>query len=110
MDFREGGHWHFAMIDPAGTEYWSWLDYLSIQAIEGYTARDGFCNAQGEVNSHLPRSENITKFSEAGAHTLVESTVTYPNAEALETVLQMGLEAGLSSTLDRLDELLATIT
>jgi len=21
MDFREGGHWHYAMVEPNGTEY-----------------------------------------------------------------------------------------
>ncbi|MDX5152197.1 MAG: SRPBCC domain-containing protein, partial [Acidiferrobacterales bacterium] len=42
MDFREGGYWHYAMIMPDGQEYWSRQDYVSIQPIEHYTARDGF--------------------------------------------------------------------
>ena len=109
IDFREGGHWHFSMTDPAGKQYWSWFDYLTINPIENYTALDGFCNEEGELNSDLPRAENSTRFIDAGQHTLVESLVTYPNEEALNTVLQMGLEAGLTSTLIRLDELLAGI-
>ena len=23
MEFREGGHWHYAMVEPDGKEYWS---------------------------------------------------------------------------------------
>ncbi len=109
MDFREGGHWHFVMIDPAGNEYWSWFDYISITPIESYTARDGFCNAEGELNPHLPRAENVTRFVESGSHTFIKSVVTYPDEASLTTVLEMGLEGGLASTLERLDELLITL-
>ncbi len=27
MDFRNGGHWHYVMIDPSGSEYWGWTEY-----------------------------------------------------------------------------------
>ncbi len=27
MDFREGGHWHYAMVEPNGTEYWGLTEY-----------------------------------------------------------------------------------
>jgi len=42
-------------------------------------------------------------------HTLVRTVVTYKTAEDLEKVIQMGMKDGLTSTLARLDELLATL-
>ena len=35
MEFREGGHWHYAMVDPTGPEYWAIMSYLKIKPIEG---------------------------------------------------------------------------
>ena len=37
FDFNEGGHWHFAMIDPNGTHYWSRTDFETITPIDGFT-------------------------------------------------------------------------
>jgi len=108
MDFREGGYWHYAMIDPNGTEYWSRQDYVSIRPIEHYIARDGFTDESGELNSELPQSHLDVSFRELDDHTLVETIVTYADLAGLEKVLEMGLQEGLTSTLERLDELLMT--
>ena len=56
MDFREGGHWHYAMVEPGGTEHWNRLDYRTIRPIDGFTALDGFADASGNVNAKMPRS------------------------------------------------------
>ncbi|MBO9512591.1 MAG: SRPBCC domain-containing protein [Variovorax sp.] len=110
MDFSEGGHWHYAMVEPHGQEYWGRMDYQTIRPIDSYTSLDGFCDATGELNPALPRSRWHVAFSDpsaAGApHTLVETVVSYASPEALRQVMQMGLKEGLTSTLERLDELL----
>ncbi|MEJ2107738.1 MAG: SRPBCC domain-containing protein [Acidiferrobacteraceae bacterium] len=110
MDFREGGYWHYAMIMPDGTEYWSRQDYASIQPIEHYTARDGFTDETGEVNPTLPQSDQDLTFKDLGDHTLVQTIVTYPSLSDLEKVIEMGMQEGLTSTLERLDELLPTLS
>lgn len=110
MDFREGGYWHYAMIMPDGTEYWSRQDYVSIQPIEHYTARDGFTDETGEVNPALPQSDQDLTFMELGDHTLVQTIVTYQSLNDLEKVIEMGMQEGLTSTLERLDELLPTLS
>ncbi len=57
MDFREGGHWHYAMVDPNGTEYWGRTEYQTIHPREQYTARDGFSDETGVVNPELPQAD-----------------------------------------------------
>lgn len=106
MDFREGGHWVFAMIEPSGTEHWSRTDYLEIKPKEYFTGIDSFCNNEGEVNPQYPSSKMEVKFSDLNEHTLMETVVTYDSAEALQTVIAMGMEGGLKSTLESLDDLL----
>lgn len=109
MDFSEGGHWHYAMVGPDGQEYWGRMDYQTIQPIENYTSLDGFCDDTGALNPELPRSKwNIT-FSDVATHTLVETVVSYTSSAALKQVITMGLKEGMTSTLERLDELLVTL-
>jgi uncharacterized protein YndB with AHSA1/START domain len=106
MEFKEGGHWLYAMVEPSGQEYWGRMDYQKIHPIDSYTALDGFCDDTGALNPALPRSTWHVSFSDAATQTLVQTVVSYASAEALEQVMQMGMKEGLTSTLERLDELL----
>jgi uncharacterized protein YndB with AHSA1/START domain len=106
MDFREGGHWLYAMVDPAGPEYWGRMDYVKINPIKSYTALDGFCNDKGELNPELPRTNWVATFQDQEDHCIVQTVVTYKSLTDLEAVIQMGMKEGLTSTLERLDDLL----
>ncbi len=106
MDFREGGYWHYAMITPDDQTFWNRLDYKTITPIDGYTARDGFCDEAGAVNPNMPGSDWDVSFIDAGQRTLVKTIVQYASVEGLQASIDMGLEGGMASTLERLDELL----
>ncbi|SHM74001.1 Uncharacterized conserved protein YndB, AHSA1/START domain [Duganella sacchari] len=109
MEFREGGHWHYAMVEPNGQEYWGRLDYQTIQPIDRYTALDGFSDASGALNPDLPRSTWSVTFSDKADHTVVETVVAYASPEAIQQVIDMGMKDGMTSTLERLDELLLAL-
>ena len=109
MDFSEGGRWHYAMIDPTGTEYWNLTEYLTIHPIDYYTALDAFCDAEAVINPDMPRAEWLVKFTDKGENALVETVVTYKSLADLEQVINMGMEEGLAATLDKLDTLLLTL-
>lgn len=109
MDFREGGHWLYAMVEPNGTEYWGRMDYETIQAIEHYSGLDAFCDANGVLNPDLPRANWDVTFKDLNEHSLVQTIVTYKSLADLETVIKMGMKEGLTSTLERLDDLLITL-
>ncbi len=109
MDFREGGHWHYAMVEPNGTEYWGWVDYIKIQPIDYYISSDAFSNAEGEINKDLPSAEWRVTFTDKDANALVETVVSYQSFADLEKVIQMGMEQGMMATLEKLDELLVNL-
>ena len=109
MDFRAGGYWHYAMVTPDGDEFWSRLDYLTIRPIDGYSARDGFCDEAGRVNPDLPRSDWEVTFADAADRTLVTTIVLYASADDIQKAIDMGLKEGLASTMERLDELLPAL-
>lgn len=109
MDFREGGHWHYAMLHE-GQEFWARMDYQTIRPIDNYTALDGFCDASGTLNPALPRARWDVTFSDQGQRTLVDTVVSYDSADALQQIIDMGMKEGLTSTLERLDDLLVSLT
>lgn len=111
MDFREGGHWHYGMVMPDGQTFWSRQDYLQIHPIDGYSALDGFSDESGQVNPDLPRSRWEVTFADAApGRTLVTTQVQYQSAADLQKVIDMGMKEGLTSTLERLDELLEAMS
>ena len=110
MDFRDGGYWHYAMVTPDGQSFWNRLDYLKINPIDDYSAMDGFCDESGAVNPDMPRSNWIVTFSDVGDRTLVTTIVQYGSPEGLQKAIDMGLEGGMESTMERLDELLPMLS
>src|SRR5258708_6383906 len=95
MDFREGGHWHYAMVGPKGEEHWALVNYETIQSrlISGqkkFTGVDAFADEDGKVNKDLPQSKWEVTFAHKGEITLVEYHIAYDDLAQLETIIQMG--------------------
>lgn len=107
MDFRNGGHWHYAMIDPVGPEYWGYTEYLDVKPIDSYRTMDAFSDSEGNINQELPRATWDVTFTDKGDNAVVTTVVQYASLQDLETIIHMGMEEGMKMTLDKLDELLA---
>jgi uncharacterized protein YndB with AHSA1/START domain len=94
------------METPDGERYWSRYDYQTITPIDGYTTLDGFTDESGVINPDMPRARLNVSFVDQGERTLVTTIVNYGSAEDLQKVIAMGMEQGMTSTMERLDELL----
>jgi uncharacterized protein YndB with AHSA1/START domain len=109
MDFRVGGKWHFCMKGPDGTEAWGMALYKDIKAPEKIYYEDYFSDKDGKLNKDLPSTLIKVHFEEAGGKTTVKSWAKYSSKDDLQKVLDMGMEAGMAETLDRLEEYLAKV-
>ncbi len=109
MVFSEGGHWHHAMVDAEGQEYWGYLEYQTIRPIENYTALDSFCDESGVINHEFPCQVWDVTFIEQQDQTLVEAVISFQSREALGQVIEMGMKVGMTTMLQRLDELLVAM-
>jgi uncharacterized protein YndB with AHSA1/START domain len=106
MDFREGGHWLYVMTGSEGDEHWSFADYIDVQPQERFTGRDGFSDAEGNINTDMPQSSWEISFSDSEEGTLVSFRIMYDDLQQLEATIQMGFKEGLSMAMEGLDKLL----
>ncbi|QDH80709.1 SRPBCC domain-containing protein [Echinicola soli] len=110
MNFTEGGYWLFAMISPEGEQHWSRLDFQHIQPTDHYTAVDVFCDENGKPNPDLPQGNWKTSFANSADTTTVDILISYGSLEDLEAIVKMGMQEGLTQTLEQLEVLLSTLS
>lgn len=110
MEFQEGGHWHYAMVDQDDTHYWGRTDYTSITPKTHYATTDAFSDETGAPNNDMPISDWDVTFSDTSKGTMVETVIQYASPDDLQKVIDMGMKEGLTSTLETLDEVLAELT
>ena len=106
MDFREGGHWHYAMLGPAGEVFWCFADYITIEPYKRYTGLDGWADESGHVDTKMPQSKWEAIFTDKGPLTQVEFNIVYPDLAQLEATIQMGFREGLALAMEGLDQVL----
>ena len=109
MDFREGGTWKYDMVGPEGERHGGIQIYDSIVPIDYFSGKDAFADEQGNINEDLPVATWKNTFTKTDNGTLVTSFAQYPNAEALETVVKMGMAEGLTMAHDQLEEVLSKL-
>jgi uncharacterized protein YndB with AHSA1/START domain len=109
MDFREGGHWLYAMVGPNGEEHWAIANYIAVENQKSFTAEDAFSDPDGNINTEMPQSKWETEFSSIEGGTLVTFHITYPDLAQLEATIQMGFKEGLTMAAQGLDEYFASL-
>lgn len=70
---------------------------------------DSFCDAEGNTNTSLPSTSVSMIFIDMSGKTKIVSRSEYASAEALKTVMNLGMIQGITETWDRLEERLAQV-
>lgn len=114
MDFRPGGVWHYCMkcVDKNQGEFYGMEScgkqvYKDIVEPEKIVYTDYFTDAEGNENDAMPATEGTLEFIDLGGKTRLVSRSEYISAEALKTVMDMGMLQGITETWDRLEERLS---
>jgi uncharacterized protein YndB with AHSA1/START domain len=109
MDFRVGGTWHFCMKGPDGMESWGKALYKAIKVPEYIHYEDYFSDKDGNLNKEMPWTLLKFDFTEKNGKTIVTGAAEYSSREDLQKVIDMGMIAGITETLDKLEEYLMTL-
>jgi uncharacterized protein YndB with AHSA1/START domain len=116
VDFRPGGIWHYCMKcmdknqgDFYGFESWGKAVYEEIVTNEKIVYVDYFSDADGNEAEGMPSTQVTMSFLEHEGKTKLISVGRYDSAEALKSVLEMGMEQGITETWDRFEEHLQSL-
>lgn len=109
MDFREGGLWRYDMKGPDGDKHHCRCDYDIIKVNHSFSGKDGFCDADGNLNNEFPGMYWQTHFGDKEGITLVNIEISFDTIEDLEKIVEMGFKEGFTMAHGNLDELLETL-
>lgn len=109
LDFREGGHWHYAIISPEGKKHWSRYDYKKIEPGKSIVELRAFSDEHGRALPDFAPTECTLFFSQGKDHALVTMTEKYSSPEMFEKMAMPSHKKGFSSHLKNLDGLLLTL-
>ena len=104
LDFRPGGSWRFVTRDPDGTEYAFRGEIREVVPPERVVQTFEFEGMPGAISV-----ETMT-LTESDGKTTLTATSRFDSVEALEGMLQSGMEEGAAETYDRLEEYLGTLS
>ena len=107
-DLAPGSRVEYHMTGPEGDQPHGYWEVLEADAPHRLVFRDGFANADGTPNNDLPMNTarvRIEALDNGRTRMSIESV--FPNAEAMEQVLAMGMEDGLTQAVGQIDAILA---
>jgi len=107
-DLRSGGRVEYHMTGPTGDQPKGYWEILDVDPPRRLSFRDGFANADGTPNSDMPMNEIDVAIEEIGdGRTRMSIASIFPDAAAMEQMLAMGMEPGLTEAVGQIDAILA---
>jgi uncharacterized protein YndB with AHSA1/START domain len=107
-DLAPGSRVEYHMTGPAGDQSRGYWDVLEVDAPHQLALRDGFANDDGTPNTDMPLNTVRVRIEALGqGRTRMSIESVFPSAEAMEQVLGMGMEEGLTLAVGQIDAILA---
>lgn len=107
-DLRPGGRTTYFMTGPDGDKHAGYWQITAVEEPRSFTFTDGFADLDFNPNPDLPVATNVFTFTEHNGGTRATYVTTYESAEALRTVLDMGVIEGATSAINQIDDLVAS--
>ncbi|MCU0317398.1 MAG: SRPBCC domain-containing protein [Fimbriimonadaceae bacterium] len=111
--FEEGGSFIYIMRCVDESQDWfgqtscGKMEFSNIQPPKSFEYRDVFTDENGVVNEAMPASQTLVTLSEiTSSQTMLKVATRYAQSEALQQMLEMGMEEGYGETLEKLENLL----
>ncbi len=107
-DLAPGSHVEYHMTGPSGDQPHGYWDVIEVEPPRTLVFLDGFARADGTPDDTFPRNEGrVTIESIDGGRTRMSIESRFPSAAAMEQVLGMGMQEGLTQAVGQIDAILA---
>ena len=110
-DLRPDGRVEYHMTGPEGDQPRGYWEIVDAAAPHRLVFHDGFANADGIPNSDMPLNEvqvTIAEIRDGRTRMTIQSI--FPDAAAMEQLIGMGMEEGLTRAVGQIDAILAEET
>ncbi|HEX5828865.1 MAG TPA: SRPBCC domain-containing protein [Candidatus Limnocylindrales bacterium] len=107
-ELTPGGLVEYHMTGPGGDQPKGYWDVVEVDPPRRLVFKDGFANDDGSRNDELPRTEGrvtIEPIDQGRTRMSIESR--FPSTEAMEQLVAMGMEEGLTLAVGQIDAILA---
>jgi len=107
-DLTPGGRVEYHMTGPEGDQPRGYWEVVEVDEPHALVFRDGFANEDGTPNADMPIMTATVSIEDIGAgRTRMSIASVFPDTQAMEQVLAMGMEEGLTQAIGQIDALLA---
>ena len=107
-DLSAGGAVNYFMTSPEGDKYAGWWRVSAVAPPRRLEFEDGFADADGRPNPNMPVTViAVTLDDRDGGGTRMEITSTFATVEAMDQLLAMGMDEGMTAAMGQIDALLA---
>ena len=107
-DLTPGSHVAYHMTGPEGDQPKGYWEIVEADAPGSLVFRDGFANEDGSPNTDFPVTTAHVRIEDIGSgRTRMSIETVFPNTQAMEQVLAMGVEEGLTQAMGQIDAILA---
>jgi uncharacterized protein YndB with AHSA1/START domain len=107
-DFRNGGHWLYAMVGPDESRIYARADYSDIDKGKSYRAVDSFCDENGDAATGFPGMKWYNQFFKDGQGTKVVVEIHFKDEATLNSIIEMGFQEGFTAAMSNLDQYFET--
>ena len=108
-DLRPGGLVSYFMTGPEGEQHHGWWKVVGVEEPHRLDLEDGFADDEGNPNDALPTTRFTVTFAEVpggGTRMVIESR--FPSREAMDQMIEMGMEEGMAAAIGQIDAILAS--
>lgn len=106
-DLTPGGQVTYLMTGPDGEQPRGWWRIGEVEAPRRLTFEDGFADADGRPMDSMPTTSVEVTLQERGDGTRMAIATVFPSLEAMEQMVAMGMEQGITEAVGQIDGLLA---
>ena len=107
-ELAPGGRVTYFMTGPEGDQHRGWWRVLAVEPPHRLEFEDGFADGTGEPDPSMPTTiirVSLTDREDGGTTMAIETT--FPTLEAMEKLVAMGMEEGLTLAVGQIDGLLS---
>jgi uncharacterized protein YndB with AHSA1/START domain len=104
-----GGRSSYYMTGPDGSTAHGWWRFLAVEPGRRIEVEDGFADEAGRPNDEMPSMRMVFNFESTPAGSRFTSVTYFPDLEAMEQLVGMGMMEGIQSAMGQLDGVLADL-